>query len=71
MPLASWSSIGPSMSALMTSGIAIATAMPDIEVKSMTTSAGMCVRRYPRRRHSECTLAGGWLWASGGIVGRL
>ena len=45
MPLASWSSIGPSMSALMTSGIEIATAMPDIEVTSMITRAGMWVRR--------------------------
>ena len=45
MPLASWSSIGPSMSALMTSGIAMATAIPDIEVNSITTRAGMWGRR--------------------------
>ena len=45
MPLASWSSIGPSIRALITSGIAIATATPDIEVTSMMTRAGMWGRR--------------------------
>jgi hypothetical protein len=59
------------MRALITSGIEIATATPDMEVTSMITSAGTCGFRYARRRHSEFTLAGGWLWGSAGIVDRL
>ena len=45
MPLASWSSIGPSIRALITSGIEIATATPVIEVTSMMTRAGTWGRR--------------------------
>ena len=52
--------IGPSIIALVTSGIAMLTPTPASEVASMITSAAMWGRRYPRSRHSECTPAGGW-----------
>jgi hypothetical protein len=63
---------------LICNGMRIETPTPDIEVTSMMSRERTCGRRYPRKRHSDVTLAGGWAvgpWSKGGgaddIVARL